>query len=114
MQRKPAQTRWDPKGIEMVKWAPWVRSETDPEVDGEQYEVVRMSGRAVAEEARAADEKAPMRFHIKRSDLATRGFSKAGRGCNAVQMRHNQAITCGTMQGEAGRGNERRREGAHA
>ena len=75
IQRKPISTRWDQKEIENIKWVPWDKKEEDPKVDGEKYEVTRMTERDVEEEKEAADQKAPMRFQIKKEDLQTHGFT---------------------------------------
>ncbi len=47
IQRKPGQERWKPEGIEMVRWVPWAKKEDDPEIDGEKYEVTRLTPQEV-------------------------------------------------------------------
>ena len=84
VQRKPYEERWKPEGLGMVRWVPWADKEDDPEV-GERFEVTRMPESEVVEEtAKKVDERVPVRFHVKKTDLETHGYSTRCFGCRSI------------------------------
>ena len=85
MQRKPYEERWKPEGLGMVRWVPWADKEDDPEVDGERFEVTRMPESEVVEEmSKEVGERVPVRFHIKKTDLETHGYSTQCVCCKSI------------------------------
>ena len=87
VQRKAAQDRWRPENVEFVRWVPWAPKEDDPKIDGERFVVTKMTKCEAEREKVEAEQKAPVRFMIKREDLEKHGFSTRCPGCKAILRR---------------------------
>ena len=83
VRRRPEQDRWREDGIQLVRWVPWATREEDPAVDGERFEVTKLTEQEVVEE-RTKKEQVPLRFYIKKADLEQHGFSARCPGCKAL------------------------------
>jgi hypothetical protein len=89
LQRKPGSERWLHTNAEFITGVPWKVSEDDPNVDGEQMEVIKLNPDAIQEEEEKKTEDdvditAPRRFRIVYADLEKHGFSARCQGCRAA------------------------------
>ena len=90
LQRRPLSERWLHTNAELVTGVPWRVAEDDPNRDGEQMEVIRVSPDDIQEEKTAKDDvdlTAPRRWKISKQDLLTHGFSVKCAGCKAILAR---------------------------
>ena len=75
VQRKAVQDRWRPGIVDFVRWVPWAAKEDDPKIDGERFEVTKVTNHEAEREKVEAERKALVRFMIKWEDLEKHGFT---------------------------------------
>jgi hypothetical protein len=87
LQRRPESERWKSMNAEYVTGVPWNVSADDPNVDGEQMEIIKANPGDLEREAKPKDDSditIPRRWKISKQDLLTHGFSARCEGCKAL------------------------------
>ena len=90
LQRRPLSERWLHTNAALVTGVPWRVAEDDPNRDGEQMEVIKVTADDIQEEKKVKDDvdvTAPRRFKITIADLMKHGFSAACHGCRAAMAK---------------------------
>ena len=86
VQRKPADERWDPKNIDLIKGLPWKTEEEDE--PGAPAIAIRMDESKLHEEQTTdAKPAVPRSFYIQARDLETHGYSAGCPGCVSILKR---------------------------
>ena len=110
VQQKAAQDRWRPENVEFVRWVPWAAKEDDPKIDGERFAVTKMTKYEAEREKVEAEQKALVRFMIKRVDLEKHGFTTRCPGCKSIlrgTARPSHSEQCRARLTEAMKGEEK-------